>query len=161
DVKFTPPIGQRVIRIAPPDARGTEAGLAALGLTVDDYRKGMTAASETESEGSWTAWNGLGGNIGLVGGAAGCGLRGGWDEWGATHPEWFALQADGTRDQSKAKERWRLCVSNPGLVEHVANDIIARLKEKPQSIISLCPNDGGFSSFCQCPECQKLDPPNA
>ena len=161
DVRFTPPIGQRNIRFAPPDGRDTPKGLAWLGFTVDDYRTALATGSRTEAEGTWAAWNGLGGNAGIVGGAAGCGLRGGWAEHGAAHPEWFALQADGTRDQSKAKERWRLCVSNPGLIEHVANDIIARLNGHAQGVISLCPNDGGYSSFCMCDECRKLDPPNA
>lgn len=160
-VRFTPQIGQRNIRFSPPDARDTGKGLAWLGATVEDYRAGLNKAEQTDATGSWAAWNGLGGNIGNVGGAAGCGLRGGWAENGATHPEWFALQADGTRDQSKAKERWRLCVSNPGLIEHVANDIIAELNGHARGIISLCPNDGGYSSFCQCEECKKLDPPNA
>src|SRR5262249_4592631 len=84
-----------------------------------------------------------------------------WDEHGKTHPEWFALQPDGTRDQSKAKERWRLCVSNPGLVDHVANDILTRLNGHAQNAISLCPNDGGYSSFCMCDACKKLDAPDA
>jgi hypothetical protein len=160
-VRFTPPIRQRGIRFAAADMRGAAAGLAWLGFTVDDYRAALRTAEQTEAAGSWAAWNGLGGNIGIVGGAAGCGLRGGWAEWGATHPEWFALQVDGTRDQSKAKERWRLCISNPGLIEHVANDIIARLNGHAQGVISLCPNDGGYSSFCQCEECKKLDSPDA
>ncbi len=159
--RFTPPIGQRNIRFAAIDARGAAQGFASLGATLDDYRMAKEAASKTESEGSWAAWNGLGGSLGIVGGAAGGGLRGGWAEHGAEHPEWFALQADGTRDQGKAKERWRLCVSNPGLVEHVANDIIARLGGKAQKAISLCPNDGGYSSFCMCDACKALDAPDA
>jgi hypothetical protein len=161
DVRFTPPIGQRNIRFAAADARSAAQGLALLGSSVADYQAAKEAASRTESEGGWGAWNGLGGNIGIVGGAAGCGLRGGWEEHGKAHPEWFALQVDGTRDQSKAKERWRLCVSNPGLIEHVANDIIARLDGHAQNAISLCPNDGGYSSFCMCDACKKLDAPDA
>ena len=160
DVRFTPPIGQRNIRSAALDARGAAQGLAWLGVTAADQRAARDAAVRTESEGSWGAWNGLGGNIGLVGGAAGGGLRGGWEEHGKAHPEWFALQPDGTRDQSKAKERWRLCVSNPGLAEHVAQDIIARLGGHAQPAISLCPNDGGYSSFCSCDACKKLDAPD-
>lgn len=162
DVRFTPPIGQRKIRFAGLDVRGAEEGLASLGFTNDDYKKARDAASVTESDGSWAQWHGLGGNIGIVGGAAGYGLQGGWEQHGAAHPEWFALQADGTRDQSKAKERWRLCISNPGLIDHVASDIIARLNGKAQQgAVSLCPNDGGYSSFCLCDACQKLDAPDA
>ncbi len=160
DVHFTQPIGQRNIRFAAAELRGAAQGLATLGSSMDEYLAAKSAASKTESEGSWAAWHGLGGNIGIVGGAAGGGLRGGWEEHGKAHPEWFALQPDGTRDQSKAKERWRLCVSNAGLVEHVANDIIARLGGKAQPAISLCPNDGGYSSFCMCDACKALDAPN-
>jgi hypothetical protein len=161
DVHFTPPIGQRNIRFAAPDARGAAQGLASLGFHIADYQTAKETASRTESEGSWGAWNGLGGNIGIVGGAAGCGLRGGWDEHGQTHPVWFAMQVDGSRDQSRAKERWRLCVSNTELIEHVANDIIARLGGHAQNAISLCPNDGGYSSFCMCEACKKLDAADA
>ncbi len=161
DVRFTPPIGQRNIRFGAADFRGAEQGLAWLGATVAEYRAAKDAASHTESEGDWSAWNGLGGNIGIVGGAAGGGLRGGWEEHGKAHPEWFALQVDGTRDQSRAKERWRLCVSNEGLIEHVANDIIAQLGGQAQNAISLCPNDGGYASFCMCEACKKLDAPSA
>ncbi|WP_395744663.1 DUF4838 domain-containing protein [Prosthecobacter sp.] len=160
DVRFTPQIGQRRIRFAGLDVRGAAQGLAALGLTLDDYKTARDAASVTESAGGWAEWHRLGGNIGIVGGAAGYGLRGGWEEHGAAHPDWFALQADGTRDQSKAKERWRLCISNPGLVEQVANDILGRLNGQAQAAISLCPNDGGYSSFCLCDACNKLDAPN-
>lgn len=161
NVRFTPPIGQRNIRFVGADSRDGAKGLAWLGSSVEEYRAALTAGERTEAEGSWAAWNGQGGNVGIVGGSAGYGLRGGWAEWGATHPEWFALQVDGTRDQSKARDRWRLCISNPGLIEHVANDIIQRLNGHAQGIVSLCPNDGGYSSFCQCPECKKLDPPEA
>ncbi|NBV21977.1 MAG: DUF4838 domain-containing protein [Proteobacteria bacterium] len=160
NVRFTPSIGQRRIRFTSGDFRGSAQGREWLGLDAAELRTVSEAATRTESEGGWAAWNGLGGNIGIVGGAAGCGLEGGWAEHGAAHPEWFALQPDGTRDQSKAKERWRLCVSNPGLIEHVAKVIIKELGGKAHPAISLCPNDGGYSSFCLCEACQKLDAPN-
>ncbi len=159
NVRFTPSIGQRRIRFTSGEVRGAAQGREWLGLGKAETQA-ASEATRTESEGGWGAWNGLGGNIGIVGGAAGCGLQGGWSEHGAAHPEWFALQPDGTRDQSKAKERWRLCVSSPGLVEHVANDILKRLGGHAQPAISLCPNDGGYSSFCLCDACQKLDAPN-
>jgi len=85
-----------------------------------------------EPENNWGAWNGIGGYLGIGGGHAGGGLHGGWEEHGKTHPEWFALQPDGTRDQSAAGGRWQLCVSNPALIDHVADDIIGRLAGKAQ-----------------------------
>jgi hypothetical protein len=160
DVTFTPPIGQRNIRFNGYAPRGHAEGSQYLGFTADNYRDFRAAAFKTVSEYDWGAWNGLGGNLGIAGGHSGTGLHGGWDEFGTAHPEWFALQPDGTRDQSKAGGRWQLCVSNPQLVEHVAADIIKRLGGKPQPALSLSPNDGGYSNFCMCDECKKLDAPN-
>lgn len=161
DVRFTPLIGQRNLRFAGHDVRNATQGLAWLGFTPEQHRAAFERAERTTAEGEWAAWNRLGGNLGITGGHAGAGLRGGWAEHGQAHPEWFALQADGTRDQSAAKERWRLCVSNPQLVEHVARDIIAQLGGKARpGTFSLSPNDGGYSSFCLCDACRKLDPPD-
>ena len=160
DVRFTPPIGQRGIRFLAKGPRNFDEGLAQLGLTEADYRASMEAARRVESAGGWGVWNGLGGSIGLAGGHAGGGLRGGWDTHGQAHPEWFALQPDGSRDQAAAGGRWRLCVSNPGLVERVASDLLAELQGRPQAALSLSPNDGGYSSFCMCEACKKLDAPN-
>lgn len=82
-----------------------------------------------------------------------------WDKYGATHPEYFALQPNGTRTQTNYRER--LCVSNPGLWDEVAKVRLAELEGKPKgSMVSLCPNDGSSGNkFCFCPECRKLDPP--
>lgn len=160
NVQFTPPVGQRNIRSTPTGPGGYEQGLVYLGFTAADRQERLKAAVPLETEGDWFAWNGQGGNLGLTGGHAGYGLRGGWSEHGKTHPEWFALQPDGTRDQSAAGERWRLCASNSAVAEYVANDILSRLNGKAGPVISLSPNDGGYSNFCMCDACKKLDPPN-
>lgn len=160
NVHYTPKIGQRIIRIQEGN-RGFEQGLALLGITVEEAK----SLRKQSFEGNhpyidWAAWNGLGGNIGIRGGHAGYGLKGGWMEHGQSHPEWFALQPDGTRDM-RGQERWIACVSNPGLVEYVANSIIQELNGKAAKAISLAPNDGGYVSPCMCEECKKLDPPDA
>lgn len=160
NVRFTPPIGQRNIRFSRQGPGGYEQGLAYLGFTDADRKSAWKNAAGIEGESDWGAWNGIGGNIGISGGHAGGGLRGGWETHGKDHPEWFALQSDGTRDQNAAGGRWRLCISNQGLVEHVAADILARFEGKPQPAISLSPNDGGLSNFCMCEACKKLDPPD-
>ena len=161
DHRFTPIVGQRNLRVAGHETRNATQGMAWLGFTPEQHLAAFEQATRTAAEGEWAAWNRLGGNLGIMGGHAGAGLRGGWAEHGEAHPKWFALQADGTRDQSAAKERWRLCVSNPQLVEHVARDIIAQLGGKARpGTFSLSPNDGGYSSFCLCDACRKLDPPD-
>lgn len=159
DIRFTPPIGQRNIRFVAGIARGYADGAKYLGFSPEQYRDFRAAAMKTTAEYDWGAWNGLGGNLGIAGGHSGTGLRGGWEEHSKTHPEWFSQQPDGSRDQSKAGERWQVCVSNPQLAEHVAADIIKRLDGKAQPAISLSPNDGGYSNFCMCEACRKLDPP--
>lgn len=161
DVRFTPKVGQRAIRMMPRGERNFEVGLAWLGFTEDDYKAAIAKAQGADTLGTWGTWNGLGGSIGIRAGHAGGGLKGGWNEHGKAHPEWFALQVDGTRDQTNAKDRWRICESNPELRAHVANELIKQLAGKSQPPISLSPNDGGYSSFCQCAKCKALDAPDA
>jgi len=161
DIRFTPKIAQRKIRMQPEGPRNFEQGLAWLDISDADHEARMTKALAGERLTVWGVWNGLGGDIGIRGGHAGCGLRGGWEQHGKAHPEWFALQVDGTRDQTHAGGRWRICESNPELREHVAQDILLQLDGKAQPPISLSPNDGGNSSFCQCDKCKALDPADA
>jgi len=161
DMRFTPKIGQRKIRFFATAPRNFEEGLALLGLSEEDFKEARQKALETVSPGDWGLWNGLGGNMRIGGGHAGYGLKGGWEEHGAKHPEWFALQPDGSRDQAAAGKRWRACISNQELIDYVADSIIESLNGQATDPISLAPNDGGFSSYCMCEECKKLDPPDA
>jgi hypothetical protein len=82
-----------------------------------------------------------------------------WVRFGKEHPEWFALQANGMRTQSPARER--LCVSNEGLIQEIAREKIAELKADPLlDCASISPNDGGsHNAFCMDEGCRKLDPP--
>jgi hypothetical protein len=161
ELRFTPPIGQRRIRFMGMSDR-PESGLARLQLTRDEWDRAAKKAVAMELGTPWGTWHRLGGNIGIGGGHAGAGLSGGWAEHGAKHPEWFARQGDGTRDQSAAGGRWQLCMSNLELIEFVARSIIDRVSKDPNlRCVSLCPNDGGYSSQCLCENCKKLDPPNA
>jgi hypothetical protein len=160
-LRFTPPIGQRHIRFMGMTER-PQSGLAPLQLTREQWDQAAKQAAALDRGVGWGVWHRLGGNIGIGGGHAGAGLTGGWAEHGQKHPEWFALQADGTRDQQAAGGRWRLCKSNPELIEFVARTIIERANKDPNlRCVSLSPNDGGSSSVCMCENCKKLDPPNA
>jgi hypothetical protein len=87
-----------------------------------------------------------------------------WEKYGATHPEYFALQPDGTRDQAKIGDghKARLDVSNPQLIQAVANEAIQAFRADPaRASFSISPNDGGPPGFCMCEVCRRLDPPNA
>lgn len=151
DRKFTPRIAQRKIRNANYNER-VQIGLDYLGARKADLDKieALTPA--------WFEWQRLGGSIGLV---AGHSFGDAWEKYHVEHPEWFALQHNGSRDLSKlGPERARLCKSNLALIDALARDKIAELDRSGAKSISLAPNDGGQASFCVCDECRKLDPPN-
>jgi hypothetical protein len=85
-----------------------------------------------------------------------------WERFHEKHPDWFALQPDGTRDNSRAEDgrRARLCVSNRGLIEQVARDAIAIMRRRPTAdCVSISPNDGGRATFCLCENCEASDAP--
>jgi len=89
-----------------------------------------------------------------------------WDRYHAQHPDWFALQPDGTRDNGQPEhalyESHRLCISNPELIAQVARDSIEALKKNPQlDAVSVSPNDGGQQTFCLCDRCEAWDAPDA
>lgn len=92
--------------------------------------------------------------------AYGHSFAGWWEKYGREHPEYFALQPDGSRTQKPGRER--LCVSEPRLWDAVARDRIAQLKASPRLLcVSISPNDGGPNQFCMCERCRNWDPPNA
>ncbi len=87
-----------------------------------------------------------------------------WDRFHEDHPDWFALQPDGTRDNSQPEHAkynsQRLCISNQELIEHVAEDCIEKLEKNPTlDAVSISPNDGGNQTFCLCPSCEAWDAP--
>jgi len=160
DRRYRPPIQQRGLRFLH-RYRDWKGGLQKLGFTESEWGRLYDEARATTSSSRWADWHRLNGRpLGLIGGHNGAGLgHDGWEKYGKTHPEWFALQPDGTRNQPAG--RWRICPSNPELIDHVANAIIEQVRRKPVASVSLSPNDGGKASFCACEECKKLDPSNA
>ncbi len=149
DKTFTPMIGQRAIRNARYNER-VQAGLDYLGVKKADLDK-----IEAITPG-WFDWQRLGGKIGLVGGHA---FGEVWDKYHTEHPEWFAMQPNGSRDLTNlSPKRARLCKSNLSLIDALARDKIAELDRNGGKSVSLSPNDGGLATFCMCAECKKLDP---
>ncbi len=160
DVGHTPTIRQRQIRMASGLGERKLQGLKRLGFSGDDYRRISASASETESrDGGWARWHRLGGSLRL---ASGHSFGDMWEKHKDKHPEWFALQRDGTRDQSDNPDRSRLCVSNMELIEEIARDRIDRMNKRGFKSVSIAPNDGGSarSMFCLCDKCKALDAPD-
>jgi hypothetical protein len=154
--RYTPPIQQRRIRSLSYSDR-LQVGLDRLGFTKDDYTRLREEATKVSvADPGWFQWQRLGGTMNLRSGHA---FGRYWEKHGREHPEWFAMQPNGSRDQALAGDRARLCVSNPEL-EQIARDKIAELSADPgQKSVSVAPNDGGRLTFCMCEKCKQLDPP--
>ncbi|MBK8035704.1 MAG: DUF4838 domain-containing protein [Verrucomicrobiaceae bacterium] len=115
-----------------------------------------TAQGEVAT-GPWHRRMRLGQRIEIHGGHA---FAGWWEKHGKEHPEWFALQPDGTRTQTPVRER--LCKSNAALWDEIARVKIAAFKADPSLLTaSISPNDGGKNKFCMCEGCRALDPAEA
>ncbi len=153
--RFTPKLAQRRIRSMGYHDR-LQVGLDNLGFTKVDYEKLQADARRTQVDGpDWFGWQRLGGTLNMNGGHAFGHM---WAKYGKDHPEWFALQHDGSRDQSKSPDRARLCVSNAELIAAVAKEKIEELNKNPNLLgVSIGPNDGGRAAFCTCPKCEALD----
>lgn len=153
--RFTPKLAQRRIRSMGYHDR-LQVGLDNLGFTKADYERIQADARRTQVESpDWFGWQRLGGTLNMNGGHAFVHM---WAKYGKDHPDWFALQHDGSRDQSKSPDRARLCVSNAELIAAVAKEKIEELNKNPNLLgVSIAPNDGGRSAFCTCPKCEALD----
>lgn len=152
DDRYVPPLRRRGIRNTGYNSR-VQRGLDALGWKTEDFKEHWQ-----ESE-QWFRFHRIGGSyLGRYGHA----FDDYWARFHKDHPEWFALQPDGTRDNSPADggHRARLCVSNRGLIEQVARDRIIEARKRPKwDTVSVSPNDGGRAAFCQCEACKAWDAP--
>lgn len=157
-----PAMAQRYIRNYYPEngvnaygRRQQQSVLPLLQRSYSDFLK------KTKNSGTWFEAMRLGTSVGYN---VGHSYSNYWKQYGETHPEYFALQADGTRDQTARggkPDRAHLDVSNPELIAHIAAEAIAKFDADPHlTSVSIAPNDGSYPSFCLCEVCRRLDPPN-
>jgi hypothetical protein len=153
--RYAPKLAQRRIRSMGYHQR-TQVGLDRLGFTKAEYERLLADAQRTQvAAPDWFGWHRLGGTLNLRAGHAFPHL---WAKYGKDHPDWFALQSDGSRDQSRNPDRARLCVSNADLIAPIAREKIEELNRNPNLLgVSIAPNDGGRPAFCTCPKCEALD----
>lgn len=75
-----------------------------------------------------------------------------------SHPEYLAMNADGTRGTPHIEKRQskfvKLCLSNNAVVERIIADWVKRGKKK---YLNVCPTDS--KGFCRCKACCALDYP--
>lgn len=90
----------------------------------------------------------------------------GFTEWYAayhkTHPEYFALQSDGTREYKGEPRHAKICQTNPAVWEQwlkIMDDVIA--KNPHRTVFNVAANDSTGSGICCCDKCRAWDHPDA
>ena len=145
---------------------GRCAGLARCGLDADAYAKAYRDAfHDRAGNRDFYAWHGVN-EPQETDGQWGWGhyFHDWWQTYGTTHPEFFALQPDGTRrmDLGPMTERATFCLSNPALAAETARRRLEDFRKLPQyQGLSICLPDGGWMGECLCESCRRLDPVNA
>lgn len=82
-----------------------------------------------------------------------------WDSFHETHPEYFALQPNGTRHANSGRLA-KLCKSNPAVWEQWLRDVEADMAEYPDRLtFGANANDGWTSGYCTCENCRAWDAP--
>jgi len=160
DVRFTPLLKQRNIRSSGYNERLQE-GLDRLGFSREDFLSARDKAAAIQpGRPDWMDWHRMGGTLGLRTGDGTILSPQAWKRFLKEHPEWFAMQADGSRDFDPNWERPRLCKSNPALIEAIVQEKLKELANNPgQASTCLMTNDGGGKAgFCLCDACKAMDP---
>jgi hypothetical protein len=152
DQRFTPVIVERKIRSNEYGER-IQTGLDALLLD-----KAAWDRSRKISMPDWFAWQRMGGTLGIRASDGSIIPPEAWSRFLKEHPEWFAMQADGSREPAPGEQRLRLCKSNPELIGAIVQEKLKELRAHPDlKCVSLITHDGGRTGFCLCPACKALD----
>ena len=106
DRRFNPIIVERHIRSNEYGER-IQVGLDRLLVTKDAWDRARRIDTP-----DWFAWQRMGGTLGLQAGDGSIIPPAAWDRFLKEHPEWFAMQADGSREPAPGEQRLRLCKSN-------------------------------------------------
>ncbi len=85
-----------------------------------------------------------------------------WERFHDSHPEYFALQPDGTRSGWPKPHYAKLCQSNPAVWAQWLADAEKSLRAAPAlNYLRAAPNDSYASGVCTCAKCRAWDDPNA
>ena len=171
DWTFTPAmklrrIRNRIPKKAPFVKEMEEKSRVWLGIGADElYDRWRTARADEEPRNrDFWAWHGVGDEDSLPGQyLQGHAFGDYWERFHLSHPEFFALQPNGSRDQGaqlgSMKNRATLCLSNRGLIEQTAKDLCDRFRSEPGvHALSISLPDGGPTRQCMCESCRRLDP---
>lgn len=135
--RYTPVLQQRYLRLLSytngiNDYRGAHDDALALGQTLDaesqDWRRRQRADLRWNNAGhAFTDW---------------------YDLYGDTHPEYFALQPNGTRNPYPAPDRAKLEIANPDVADQWLADAIQQFTNKDYLLmVTASPNDSGYAGY--------------
>ena len=166
---YVPRLKVRLVKVPVTGNRKVNAGLMAYGFEPSEYAKLERAKVDRPGNRGFWQWHGV--NAGRIvktdsptfqgSVLAGHQYGGYYAKYAKEHPEWFALQNTGSREQ-ETNSGPRLCTSNMQLREQIAKDTIAVFAANPgRQGASICMPDGGYMTYCMCDECRKLDPANS
>lgn len=78
-----------------------------------------------------------------------------------THPEYLALQPDGTRGTYPSSHNVKICHSNPDVWEIWLQDVEEQIARDPSQVVfNASPNDGWSAGHCICENCLAWDHPD-
>ncbi len=84
-----------------------------------------------------------------------------WDRFHKDHPEWFALQPDGSRSGYPGARTVKMCLSNPEVWGQWLLDAEENIKKNPEiSMIMAGENDSFATGLCVCESCRSWDHPD-
>ncbi|MEI6339662.1 MAG: DUF4838 domain-containing protein, partial [Verrucomicrobiota bacterium] len=85
-----------------------------------------------------------------------------WERYHVSHPEYFALQPDGTRSGFPEPGYAKVCEGEPGVWRQWVENVSAALKESPsQQAFAASQNDGSNMGICMDPRSVAWDQPGA
>ncbi len=85
-----------------------------------------------------------------------------WARFHEDHPEYFALQPDGTRSAFPNPKNVKLCHSNPDVWRQWLADVEKTIERNPiRTVFGASPGDSYRSGHCICADCLAWDHPDA
>ncbi len=84
-----------------------------------------------------------------------------WDDYHKEHPDYFALQPDGTRSGYPSPDTAKLCEANPDVWRQWLTNATEAFKHDPTlQTFPASANDGSNSGICVCDRCTAWDHPD-
>lgn len=91
------------------------------------------------------------------------GFKGWFAKYREVHPDWFAMQPDGTRQEGSSNPypnvaNVKMCVSNPEVAEQWVKDAVEYFKKNPHATdYNAGERDYGWQGYCLCEGCLAMD----